>query len=306
MTKSFRPQITRILVELGETNMRCAILQQGEMHNERVFQLADHDSFAAAVDHYCRGVSFKRESQMGLLVALAPQPQTNGVYYFKHRPNWNFKARDLMNDLGLASIHLLNDLESHAYAVLGGARGDTLFPGTPRKEGPIAVIAPGTGLGFAYVYPQLRHVQQTFGAHMNFFGLGSDDPHYKAIQGQLLFPSTSYEDIVSGPGLKLLKEKIGDEAAYDYFARVFGLFIQQSVFFAHAIGGVVITGGLIPALLKEGKLNWDLVREAYFVETIPAATTTLADTPWSLIDDPHLGLKGLMAWAKLNIDETRQ
>ena len=128
MSRSFRPHITRILVELGETNMRCAIMENGEMRDMRVFKLGDHDSLVEAVEFYCRDVGFTREARMGLLVALAPQPK-DGVYYFKHTPHWNFKPQDVMHALGLASIHLINDLESHAYAVLVGARGETLFEG---------------------------------------------------------------------------------------------------------------------------------------------------------------------------------
>ena len=302
MTRSFRPHITRILVELGETNMRCAILDDGALRDIKIYKLEDYTSMGHAIDSYCKDVSFTREARMGLLMAIAPQPK-DGVYHFKYRPSWDFKPRELMHELGLASIHILNDLESHAYAVLGGATGETLFKGTPRtSEGPIAVIAPGTGLGFAYVYPDLKHVQQTFGAHMHFHGLGNKDPFYDSIQGKLLFASTSFEDIISGPGLKLLREMKGEKQADEYFARVFGLFIHNCIFFAHAVGGVVITGGLIPALLKEGKLDWNLVREGYAVDTIPAATSTLEDTPWTLIDDPHLGLKGLLAWADINID----
>ena len=76
--------------------------------------------------------------------------------------------------------------------------------------------------------------------------------------------------------------------------------------FGHALGGVVITGGLVPALMKENRLNWDWVRKAYFIENIPAVGATLRNVPWSLIDDPHLGLRGLAAWAKFFIDADRQ
>lgn len=300
MIRSFKPSITRILVELGETNIRCAIFDDGDMHDIRVYKLEDYNSMAHAIDSYCKDVSFTREEQMGLLMAIAPQPK-EGVYCFKHRPSWNFKPQDLISELGLASVHILNDLESHAYAVLGGEKGEILYNGYGRtKEGPIAVIAPGTGLGFAYVYPELGHVQQTFGAHMHFHGLGNKDPFYDSIQGKLLFAGTTFEDIVSGPGLKLLREQVGADEADKYMARVFGLFIHHCVFFGHALGGVVITGGLIPALIKENKLDWDLVREAYFIENIPAVNVALRDLPWSIIDDPYLGLKGLMAWADIN------
>lgn len=301
MSRSFRPSITRILVELGETNMRCAIMENGDLRDMRVFKLGDHASLVEAVEFYCRDVGFQREARMGLLVALAPQPK-DGVYYFKHTPHWNFKPQDVMHALGLASIHLINDLESHAYAVLVGARGETLFEGKPRTDGPVAIVAPGTGLGFAYAYPELNYVQQALGGHMHFHGFGPDDETFRKLRPDLLYKQPTFEDIVSGPGLKIMRERIGDDAAYDYFARVFGLFIHNVVMYAFGVGGVVITGGLVPALLKEGNLDWAKVRDPYKIENIPAVADTLLTTPWNLIDDPLLGLKGLLAWAKVHID----
>lgn len=301
MTISYKPTITRILVELGETNIRCAIWDGTDMRDIKVYQLEESNSMADAIDNYCKDIGFKREAQMGLLMAIAPQVK-DGTYHFKHRPSWDFRPKDLLKDLGLASVHILNDLESHAWAVMGNAHMDDIVTvineGTPKSDGPIAVIAPGTGLGFAYVYPKLGYVQETFGAHMHFHGLGNKDPHFDAIQGDLLFPFTTFEDIVSGPGLKLMRERVGIEAADKYFNQVFGLFIHHSFMFAHALGGVVITGGLIPALMKEGRIDWELIKEQYHIRNIAAVNDAIDNLPLRVIDDPYLGLKGLIAWAQ--------
>lgn len=301
MTVSFKPSITRILIELGETNMRCAILDHGDMHDIKVYAIRDFPSMAAAIDGYCQDIHFKREAQMGLLMAIAPQIK-DGIYHFKHTPSWDFRPRDLIKELGLASVHILNDLESHAWAVMGGAHLDgavtVINEGLIRNDHPIAVIAPGTGLGFAYVYPHLNYVQETFGGHMHFHGLGNKDPHFDAIQGALLFPYTTFEDIVSGPGLALLREKIGVETADRYFNQVFGLFIHHCFMFGHALGGIIITGGLMPALMQEGRVNWALIKSQYHIENIAAVNQAIDNIPLRVIDDPYLGLKGLIAWAQ--------
>ncbi len=301
MTVSFKPTISRILIELGETNMRCAILDNEEMHDVRIYPLSDFDSMAHAIDGYCQDIKLTRDAQMGLLMAIAPQAK-DGTYHFKHTPSWDFRPRDLVKELGLASIHILNDLESHAWAVMGGAHLDenvtVINEGKPNNDHPIAVIAPGTGLGFAYVYPKLGHVQETFGAHMHFHGLGPKDTHFDAIAGELVFPYMTFEDVVSGPGLKILREKVGIEAADLYFNQVFGLFIHHCFMFGHAFGGIVITGGLLPALMREGRIDWDIIKKQYDIDNSPVVNHAIANLPLRVVDDQYLGLKGLIAWAK--------
>jgi glucokinase len=304
MTQSYRPSITRILVEMGETNMRCAILDGNGMRDVRVFKLADHNSLAGAIDHYCRDVSFKREAQMGLMIALAPQPR-DGVYLFKNYKGWDFRPQDLLDALGLASVHILNDLESHAYAVLGGAlaQAQVIRPGEAKThQGPICLIAPGTGLGWSYLFPEAEKpfVQGTFGAHIHFFGFGPDDDIFKALRVEMGDVDIMIEDVVSGPGLARLRRLVSEEKADTYFLRTLGFFIHNVVIYTHSLGGIVISGGLIPALIKENKVDWALVHRHFMIDTIQGVTGNMNVVPWYLIDDPLLGLKGLIAWAKLD------
>ena len=60
---------------------------------------------------------------------------------------------ELARDIGLERVKLMNDLEAIAAAVPFLASGDlmTLNPGEPEREGAIAVVAPGTGLGEAFL-----------------------------------------------------------------------------------------------------------------------------------------------------------
>lgn len=309
MTRSFRPSITRILVELGETNARCAILKDGELQDIRIFKLADCDSLAHLIDQYCESVFFKREEQMGLLIALAPQP-IDGIYYFKHRTGWNFRPSELIAQLGLASIHILNDLESHAYAVLGGAleSAQEIYAGTARPdEGPLCIIAPGTGLGWTYMFPKAEKplVQGAMGAHIHFYGFGPDDTVYPRLASTIKGHDVMIEDVVSGPALARLRELVGDESAYAYFMRSLGFFVHSVVMCTNAVGGVVFTGGMIPSMMKESKMDWATLRAQFMIDTVPGVTGNLARIPWHVIDDPLLGLKGLVTWGKLHIDDLR-
>lgn len=66
---------------------------------------------------------------------------------------WVINAKSLKTELHLKSVHLLNDLEAIAHAVTHLEASDvlTLNIGHPQPEGVVAVIAPGTGLGEAYL-----------------------------------------------------------------------------------------------------------------------------------------------------------
>src|SRR5579859_4679542 len=66
---------------------------------------------------------------------------------------WVMDEATLGQELGLNSVHLLNDLEAIARAVpiLETADVYTLNSGQPVPGGTIAVIAPGTGLGEAFL-----------------------------------------------------------------------------------------------------------------------------------------------------------
>jgi glucokinase len=66
---------------------------------------------------------------------------------------WVVDADDLRDELGLLSVRLLNDLASIANGVpfLRADELHTLHKGTQDPKGAIAVIAPGTGLGQAFL-----------------------------------------------------------------------------------------------------------------------------------------------------------
>src|SRR5258708_21675878 len=66
---------------------------------------------------------------------------------------WVMDEKSLASDLHLKAVHLMNDLEAVARAlpVLRPADLTTPNPGQPVAHGPIAVIAPGTGLGESFL-----------------------------------------------------------------------------------------------------------------------------------------------------------
>lgn len=66
---------------------------------------------------------------------------------------WSMSERELEADIGLRRVTLLNDLQAIAYAIplLRDDELETLNEGSPQPRGTIAVVAPGTGLGEAFL-----------------------------------------------------------------------------------------------------------------------------------------------------------
>lgn len=117
---------------------------------------------------------------------------------------WVIDERNLRETLNLSSVQLLNDLEAIANGVPFLEPDDlhTLSKGQPVDHGAIAVIAPGTGLGEAFLtWDGSRYrAHPSEGGHTDF---GPTSP----IQAELLrylqerFDHVSYERICSGLGL---------------------------------------------------------------------------------------------------------
>lgn len=130
-------------------------------------------------------------------------PVVNGQAAVTNLP-WVIAETQLAESLGVESVKLLNDLEAIGYAVPNLATEDvaTLIPGQPQAHGPIAIVAPGTGLGVGYLTWGNNH----YSVHASEGGHASFAPNSDAELGLLSFlrqryGHVSYERVCSGRGL---------------------------------------------------------------------------------------------------------
>ncbi len=117
---------------------------------------------------------------------------------------WIVEAEKLKDDLHLKSVLLMNDLESIASAVpfLQASELATLNSGQSAMNGPLAVIAPGTGLGEAF----LTWGSQSYIAHRSEGGHADFAPTDELQIGLLRYlqprlEHVSYEWVCSGRGM---------------------------------------------------------------------------------------------------------
>jgi len=119
---------------------------------------------------------------------------------------WLLDERDLAAKLGTPRVKLLNDLEATAFGMLHLPAADLvcLHPGrSPARQGHIAVIAAGTGLGEAYLFFDGTQHQPVAseGGHADFAPRTDLEIGLLRHLQRKLGGHVSYERVLSGPGL---------------------------------------------------------------------------------------------------------
>jgi glucokinase len=203
--------------------------------------------------------------------------------------SWKLMEKELEAELHLESVDLLNDLEAIGDAVPTLEPGD-LYPlntGEPVSGGARAVIAPGTGLGEAFlIYAGARYrVFPSEGGHANF---APGNELEAGLLRYLLqkFEHVSVERVCSGPGFLNIYQYLRDSgyapespelaralvvaeyapplicgaalranpdplcrAAMDLFVSILGSEAGNLALKVLGLGGVYLAGGIPPRIL---------------------------------------------------------
>ena len=117
---------------------------------------------------------------------------------------WTLSEVSLAHNLGLKKVALLNDLKAVAYAVPRLQTDDihTINPGRKKLQGAMAVIAPGTGLGEAFlIWNGAEYIAcSSEGGHADFSPVNDTQTDlWRYLQKK--FGHVSYERVCSGQGL---------------------------------------------------------------------------------------------------------
>jgi glucokinase len=205
---------------------------------------------------------------------------------------WVIDAAAMRDRLGVGAVHLLNDLEAIAHAVRVLEPGDiaTLNAGIPAAGGAVGVIAPGTGLGEAFLtWNGSRYrAHPSEGGHASFAPNTADELELlRYLQAKL--GHVSYERVCSGLGLPNIYRYFRDQvyaqetpevaealaaaadptpvivrfalaastpcpiclAAVDTFVGILGAEAGNLALKVLATGGVYIGGGIPPRILAQ-------------------------------------------------------
>ncbi len=189
--------------DLGGTKTKLALVSQRgpEWHiaEIRSFESQRYPGLEAIIDAYLADVKGPIE---GACFGVAG-PVMGGEARITNLP-WRIDEERLRAALGVGHVRLINDLEALAYAVPVLQASDlvVLQEGAPQATGAIAILAPGTGLGQAYLcWDGTRYrPAASEGGHADFAPADG-------LQAELLaflrreFGHVSWERVISGPGL---------------------------------------------------------------------------------------------------------
>lgn len=320
----------RLVADIGGTNARFGWIGAPRAAVEHVHKLAvpDHAGPADAVRAYLAelarrlGPAYRPPRHAALAVAT---PVVGDQVSFTNS-HWSFSRRRLQDDLGLASLQVLNDFEALALSLPHlGPRQLRAHGALPRAEGMLAVVGPGTGLGVAGVVRTRAGWQALPGEGGHATLAAGDDFEDEVLRAaRRRHGHVSAERLLSGIGLPTLHQAVaaalgqpsdgpltaeqivelgrdGAEAlcarSLDTFCALLGSFAGNVSLTLGARGGVFIGGGIVPRI--EERFFASAFRERFeakgrmrpYVEAIPTA----------LITDTLVALTGAGAGIELEV-----
>jgi glucokinase len=167
---------------------------------EATFPSADYDSLSTIIAEFLGGIDIDLVSSASFGVA---GPVLDEEAEITNLP-WVINAAAISRAFDIGAVHLLNDLEAIASAIPYLQSDDlvTLNQGTSEPTGAIAVIAPGTGLGEAFLTWDGHRYQAhpSEGGHASF---APSDDEQQALLAYLSarFGHVSCERVCSGTGI---------------------------------------------------------------------------------------------------------
>ncbi len=277
--KAAAGSMTALLADIGGTNARFALLQNGKPGEAIHLAVADYatayDAVAAAMERLgCR--------QVPAAAVLAFAGPVDGARAVMTNAGWETTVSELQRRFGFSHLRLLNDYAAMALALPDFADADLrlIGPARPGAQGPLAVLGPGSGLGVAALVPAAPHgiPLVSEGGHVTM-------PAADVLEAEIIaalredLGHVSAERLLSGPGLVNLHRalaRVQGEAApafsaptltaaeiterglageddlcrltLERFCLFLGGFAGNVALSYGARGGVFLAGGILPRL----------------------------------------------------------
>lgn len=198
--------------DIGGTKTLLALYDREGGPRKPIAQAEFHSPEYSTLDDVVR--AFIKQTQHPVEAACfdVAGPVIGGRAHLTNLP-WVLDERLMQQALGLKRVTLLNDLKAVAYAVphLLPEEVQTIAEGRAEQQGPLAVIAPGTGLGEAFlIWDGTTYIAcSSEGGHADF---GPNNKIQAALWEYVAerYGHVAYERVCSGSGLPNIYDFLRD------------------------------------------------------------------------------------------------
>lgn len=267
------------IADFGGTNARFSIVKNnGELDLASKYSVDKFNSIEDVINEYFKYVySHSRISKIKNGAMCIACPVLGDEVHFTNN-SWTFSISNVQKNLKLETLSVVNDFVAQALGVLktpdieviyDGKKGNIDIDENLRKNSPVGVIGPGTGLGVSILVPtQNDYVAlPTEGGHATI--CASNEVEYQIIERlRKLYGHISAERVISGQGLENIyavltytqDEKImpaakitenaskGDKMcklAVDIMFDFLATFAGNLALTSGAFGGIYLAGGIL-------------------------------------------------------------
>ncbi len=265
-----------IVADIGGTNARFACVHWDDftLNQVAVYPCSNFSSLESAIRCYQREHDLLDIKHMAVAVASLVSDDVVTMTNL----SWQFSMKALKNRLDLVELHVLNDFVAQAMSLPFLSKQEKIQLGSGDVETRCnqVVLGPGTGLGVAYLvhteYGMMPVASE--GGHIEWAPQTEQEWFIKQFLARQ-YTHVSVERLLSGPGLENLYQALAAyrgesvvflsaaeitdqaltascplaEATVQQFLASLGSFAADCAFSLNTLGGVYLTGGIVPKLL---------------------------------------------------------
>ena len=309
-----RQGVTRMVADVGGTNTRIALFDQGDgaFRAEHHYRNRDYDRFEDVIAAWLDALQEAAPAECCIAVAA---PHTGDRVEMVNM-DWSFSCRGIAAGFGFEGLRRINDFEANAFALPHLGTGDAAVLHHGRGSGgKLATVGPGTGLGGATL-EEMAGIHHACACEPGHMGLSAGSGEELELF-RLLLPRHGdlyAELLLSGPGLERLYlalaeirgERVDSLAApaisaravsgadplcahaLQTFCALLGATCGDFLLANGAYGGLYLAGGILPQIipfLRESAFHQRLVAKGAMRDQLDAV-------PVSVITRPAPGLLG--------------
>jgi len=308
------PNHTRswLIADVGATNSRCALLRAPDFDLSAIRHYRN-DGFRSLPEILADYLVQTNASPTNCAIAIAAP--VSGENIRMSNRDWTFSRSEISRLIGVNQTDVINDFHAVGYALplIGDDHRSEIGHATHYRDGTIAVLGPGSGLGMsAWIECGSGGVAMSGeGGHITLSGRDKkEDEIISKLRER--FGHCPAEQVLSGPGIidlhramhgidGLTSEEISvrvDDpfcaATMDQFFRFLGSAAAELALITGALGGIYLAGGIVPDCIEQ-------IRKSDFrarFEDKNSYRDYMRAIPTWVVTDPTPGLTGLAAYVR--------